>query len=154
SEDIVDTIIIDIQRVKFLVESCLSRRPCTGRTTQFHIAQGGDPDYNITIIYSSSTLQAPSNTLYSFQLSTNTLDLNATTCVYHKDIFRTHHTYGSVRLSDVVLLADVIVTDSGRCRISNSALCFGDTVSYSVGSDRAYLGSVRQRFKTFIDEQC
>uniref|UniRef100_A0A5K3FU86 IgGFc_binding domain-containing protein n=1 Tax=Mesocestoides corti TaxID=53468 RepID=A0A5K3FU86_MESCO len=144
----------DIQRVQGMMESCLSKSPCTSRTTQFYVASDGHPQYNITITYLQSTSAPNRNILHSFRLSANVLDLNVTTCVEYKNIISTHHTYGLIRLSDVVLQADVILTDSGRLRFSNSVLRYSNTILYPIGSDEIYLLSVMDKLNMFFTEQC
>uniref|UniRef100_A0A5K3FP16 Cadherin domain-containing protein n=1 Tax=Mesocestoides corti TaxID=53468 RepID=A0A5K3FP16_MESCO len=143
----------DIQRVRWMMESCLSKRPCTSRTTQFYVAGDADPQYNITITYLQPASRS-SNILYSFRLSADVLDLNATTCVEHRRIITALRTHGPMHLSDVLLQADVIVDTRNRLRFDKNQIGFSNRLSGRVNLDNNNYQLLVQHLTTFIAENC
>uniref|UniRef100_A0A5K3FUB1 BPI2 domain-containing protein n=1 Tax=Mesocestoides corti TaxID=53468 RepID=A0A5K3FUB1_MESCO len=138
-----------------MMQNCLTRRPCTSLSTQFYRTGESDPEYNITITYASHT--PPSNNtnpLFSFELRTDAMALMADTCTHNVNLFMTLRTYGPIRLSEVVLYADVVVDTRCQLHMINSRLVFGDILSFPVNFSNKIYASVLQKLKTFIDDQC
>uniref|UniRef100_A0A5K3F2K5 Peptidase A1 domain-containing protein n=1 Tax=Mesocestoides corti TaxID=53468 RepID=A0A5K3F2K5_MESCO len=148
-----DKIRLDIQRVQWMMESCLSKRPCTSRTTQFYVVGNRNRQYNTTIAYPQST-PSNRNVLFFFRLSAAVLDLNVTTCIERQGIFQTHRTFGPIGFSRVVLEAGVVVDTRGRLRFRKNLLAFGDSLAYPVNIDNRDYQSLVQMFAAFIDEKC
>uniref|UniRef100_A0A5K3FK79 GMC_OxRdtase_N domain-containing protein n=1 Tax=Mesocestoides corti TaxID=53468 RepID=A0A5K3FK79_MESCO len=149
-----DMMRLDIQRVQWIMENCLANRPCTSRTTKFYVVGNRDPEYNITIAYPPSTSPRTSNALFSFLLSTDVLELNLTTCIEHGEAFITLRTYGPIRLSEVVIHANVVIDATGRLHMNNSRLVSSGIMSIPVNLYNEGYISVLQMLETFIDDQC
>uniref|UniRef100_A0A5K3FX22 VWFD domain-containing protein n=1 Tax=Mesocestoides corti TaxID=53468 RepID=A0A5K3FX22_MESCO len=148
-----DMMRLDIQRVQGMMQSCLSKRPCTSRTTQFYVVGNRNPQYNATIAYPQS-ISSNRNVLKSFRLSADILDLNVTTCIIYENLIMTHRIHGPIRLSDVVIQADVIVDKSGRLHIENSQVGFGSRSAGGVNLDNNYYHLLVQKLAIFIDAKC
>uniref|UniRef100_A0A5K3G0W8 BPI2 domain-containing protein n=1 Tax=Mesocestoides corti TaxID=53468 RepID=A0A5K3G0W8_MESCO len=144
----------DIQSVRWMMEYCLSRRPCTSRTTQFYVSSDGDPQYNITITYLQSTSAPNRNIRFSFRLSADVLDLNVTTCIENEGIIMAHRNHGPIRFSDVVIQADVIIDANNLLHIKNSQIGFGKTLSGRGNFDNNYYHLLVPKLATFINEKC
>uniref|UniRef100_A0A5K3FX77 Nuclear shuttle protein n=1 Tax=Mesocestoides corti TaxID=53468 RepID=A0A5K3FX77_MESCO len=144
---------LDIQRVRRMMERCLSKRPCTSQTTHFYDVGHSDPQYNITISYLRST-SPNTNILFSFRLSADVVDLNVTTCIEHRGIITALRNHLHIRFSDVVLRADVIVDARNRLRFDNCQVGLGNELSDTVVFDNNYNHVLVQQLATFIDKKC
>uniref|UniRef100_A0A5K3F2L5 RWD domain-containing protein n=1 Tax=Mesocestoides corti TaxID=53468 RepID=A0A5K3F2L5_MESCO len=154
SADLDEAINPDIQHVQALIQKCFSeRKRCSSLTTHFYVAGDMDPEYYVTVTYPQAASKSR-ETLLSFQLSTDTLELSAIPCVFPRGALQAGSTYGPITISKVVLQADVIFDTGDRRRIRNSRLTFDDSISYPVEIENSDYNTVVQKLTTFIDEQC
>uniref|UniRef100_A0A5K3F4V1 Uncharacterized protein n=1 Tax=Mesocestoides corti TaxID=53468 RepID=A0A5K3F4V1_MESCO len=144
----------DIQLVRVMLQSCLSERPCASLSTHFYRVGDSDPEYNITISYPPATSISTRSILFSFQLSTDDLELHTTDCIQELGVFAATRIYGPVHFPAPVLHADVVFGSGGRLRLSNSGLGFATGVTIPAYFDGQGFSAIVQKFENFIDEQC
>uniref|UniRef100_A0A5K3F249 BPI2 domain-containing protein n=1 Tax=Mesocestoides corti TaxID=53468 RepID=A0A5K3F249_MESCO len=138
-----------------MMQRCLSQRKrCSSLTTHFHVAGDADPEYNVTITYPTTTPESQRSVLFSFQLSTDQLVLNAIPCFIQNHVLMSHRTFGPINFSEVVLQADVIVDARGQLGIRNSRLSFSDSMSYPVRYENGDYNTIVRQIMVFIEEQC